>query len=385
MNVIEDALKATRTLHRILILAGLAGLVFVLSLEYPRRALALRDQITRLAALPFHTYDQYVNDRINEVLGDDLSATVTACEEALAQAPPEQARRVCDAFSTPAEVVRIRSDALPTADVLEVCLHELDALGDHDAIHTDVEAIIAVPGARMQTVSDALSEYGTGQVESVQLGILDSSTPTALLSFEIHREERAAPVIEQRLLARGVRVPRSAWHTWLRTQAKDLVSADGGLTWLPEADDAERTIPLKELREQLQDRIDTTRMQNRTIELPGITIPGSMTLLALPIALIGIALSLAAHLDHLNALAPQHTTKLREFAWLPLTGSAWWFDAAWSVIAVPGAVMLALILKSRGFPSRWITVVVALLGLAAVVLVGSMIMQRLARLRRQIN
>ena len=62
--MIEDALKSTRTLHRLIMTVALVTIVFSLSISLPKDKAAQKEIIDGLIAIDFSQYDAFVSNKI---------------------------------------------------------------------------------------------------------------------------------------------------------------------------------------------------------------------------------------------------------------------------------------------------------------------------------
>ena len=146
-------------------------------------------------------------------------------------------------------------------------------------------------------------------------------------------------------------------------------------------------MPVAELQGLVEKEVQQARAEYQSIILPGISIPGSLAITAIPLALLGLLLTLVAHVHHLRRLAQDNETTFREFLWTPLSPSQPVALAAslLSAIVLPGAVLVLLALKAGAFDGpRSLSVLWCALAAVAIAIAGIAATIQVARLRDQL-
>jgi hypothetical protein len=411
--MIEDALTATRALHRLLLAASAVALVFVFSLADVRSERRLLEDVRRLRTLPLAEYKNFIQERAAASLNPTLERSALQFAQEFERQISSAGLRVFatgqipGAFAKPLHVGRLDPEQLILSSP-EATLNQLDRVLADLPIDQDAQIVHAAPFNLIPRIVTFLTDRiaagplgpATVSIVNVQISLVDGPTegaetflppgsePELLLYFELNRENQADPVYEGKFQGRVEVLPETSWRYWLNHKANtaDLYSmVDGQFRWLGQHNlpPTLRNKPIKTLEEDLAKKMEDATARNRTIDLPGVSVPGSLALFAIPIILLGLASSLAQHLDHLKRLAPDYPKEFVQFAWTPLTlGASWRREVILTTILLPVLAQALLVWRYDAFdlPAS----LVGLTGSAGAIgsiLIGRKLLQRLGSLR----
>lgn len=415
--MLEDALTSTRALHRLLLAASAVALVFVFSLAEVRSERGLLRDLQDLRALPVAAYETFVKEKI--------AASVTPSMEISAQQLGKEIERqlssaglqifgansIADAFRKPVHVGRLYSEQLILRDA-NATVDQIDRAFIELPIDRDVQIVQGDPSGLIPQIVDFLSQGTAGgvlgpavaRIENVQVHLEEGApeigdsflpegtSPVVLLTFELRRDGGGAPIFEGRFPVRVQTLADSSWREWLNQQAgsSNLFTEVGGrLCWLGQHSLSPklRNQPLGALENDLVKKVEAAQASNRTIDLPGVSVPGSLALFAIPVVLLGLAASLFHHLDHLYRLAPDHRETFAQFAWTPLTmARSWDWETAVTVALLPALIQGLLAWRYDAFelPAS-LVLAVGLAGAVGSIVIGRRVIQRLADIRNVVR
>jgi hypothetical protein len=410
--MIDDALKATRTIHRLLIAVGVVCLVFLVSLPRATREERLASELDALQSAPFDAYGDFIAERIEVEVGDTLAQRREELNTGFDNlgAKVFGIEQITTALCGPLHVGRVRPEDTALSNLGTTTLDHLDELFLILDAERNVQIVLPVAEPVITEVVSFLgSETSAGgplgeviaRVEDLRVWIpeqdvaaetfIDGESATVYdLSFTVDDGQGAAPVFEATLAAEIIEIPGTSFGGWLRRQEAfdGLVPRQGENAWLADAgfSTVERRTNVAHLERALREDIENARAKNRRINLAGVSIPGSLAVFAVPFALVGLVYALANHIGHLRRIVQGHEAEFRQFAWMPLVLNRFWrWEAGWSILGVPILALLALAWRRETFDVHqgW-TILSSIVGLVAAIPLGILSIDRLGELRGSI-
>lgn len=381
--MIEDALTTTRALQRLLLAASAVALVFVSSLADVRTERRLLKDLRRFRSLPVADYKEFVNEKIAASIVPSLEASANQFQEELERQLTAASLQVLGSgqiaavFRLPLHVGRLD----PEQSILvqpNATLDQLDRASAMLPIDRDIQIVTADPaGLILKIVSFVAGNTTPGllgtttvRIENVQVEASEAPyagadsflpaglpTPRLRLTFELHRDSGGgAPIFEEDFSGTVQTLPDSSFNEWLTQNAANagelFMEVSGRFRWLGDqaSSPTQRNKPLNALEQELSEHIDSATAKNRTIDLPGISVPGSLALFAIPVLLLALASSFLHHLEHLQRFVPDHRETFAQFAWTPLmAGYSWRWEMAATVALLPALVQFLLAWRYDAF------------------------------------
>lgn len=338
--MIEDALKSTRTLHRLIMTVALVTIVFSLSLSLPQDKSKQKEIIDGLIAFDFAAYEQFVEEQV----AGQAAATLRPIGDALTSKLEDAGHLVFgldklgEAFSKPVHVGKLLTGDLILNDVSNATLAALEGLNGL-SLDRDVQILVPRAGELLEEISAFLEQHpGAGKrVDTIRLNIdaFDFNAESFLpgtevyvgLYFELLDAVRVggAPAFSANFVADIKPVPDTSFLHWLRRQEPDsklVALANGEVKFASELDDAPtgvRTEKLGVLSLRLADEIASSGPARQSVSILGTNVPGSLVIFASPIILISLAYYFYNHTSHLRRLCGSDEGAFAQFAWLPLS------------------------------------------------------------------
>ena len=341
--MIQDALKTTRTAHRLILAISLWTILFSLTLTSPSTRVAARDALSRFFRADFVSYDAFVRERqdfyaedkrlsLARWRGDILAVTqapITGLDEIVAQV--EAALEFSE--------FRVEGSALEEPQLTTFAmLRSAEMLED---IHRDIVAVeIATPPAldsftavwncvrSGRTIGamwlEDLGGRNWKELDSLRLWIGPGSTPTSAQTA--CRDSIEVPVTQKTLTG-------TSFNSWIES-----VPRMDGITSLV-VTRAQRARPLQEAYEELAAEVGAVGRRSLQVTFWDVQIPLLAIAVASPLVLVVLSYVLAMHTLHLRREAAEHVDDVSRFAWLPLalrSNGSWFLATAASVAIVPG-------------------------------------------------
>ena len=401
-EIIEDALKTTRTLHRLILTASLATIVFPLSLKTLSDEHRWKAAIDALIQADFLAYEQFVQQKVEGASQEKLAPVVQKISSRLEAKNYLifNIHHISERFADPLHVGKFLTNESRLAEISATSLVQLNALNGLE-LAQDVQ--IVVPRideliAKMERFFNVHTRAGN-VVDDISAGIdhdflaqtfLPGESSFAFFRFDLVNSDVTSPVVFETSVEVDIHtIVDSSFTYWIEHEAAfgDVVSVESGnvmfgptLTDMLAGYDSEE---LGKLSLRLADEIAKAGPESRSVSILGTQVSGLMIIFASPLALFFLAYYFMNHLSHLRNLAEQKPDLLRHFAWLPLTlqqhwticfrGAsctlpAWILETAVSGVGLPIAslAMLYIRLSKFGGVGFWQTSV--LLGAAAGIL-----------------
>ncbi|MCF6445701.1 hypothetical protein [Nereida sp. MMG025] len=343
--MIEDALKSTRTLHRLIMTVSLVTIVFALSINLPEDKAARKQLIDDLAAIDFTGYSIFLSSKVEKKRQEVL----VPLSEELGQVLENKGHlifgldQIGDAFSEPIHVGRILLEDLLVTEMSNATIVGLNALNglslganvqisvpQTDLLMTEIDAFLSEnpqAGRRIDEIRVSLDEFdftadsflpGQQVIVGIYFELLDAVRTGGVLTFSAS------------FLADIVEIEDTSFLTWLGAQDFDegLVQVDGvevvfapGLQSAPTSFASEK---LGVLSLRLENEIASSSPANQSVSILGTNVPGALTIFASPIILFALSYYFGAHTAHLSRIVSKGRESFEVFSWLPLSIQAEW-------------------------------------------------------------
>jgi hypothetical protein len=360
--MIEDALKSTRTLHRLIMTVSLVTIVFALSINLPEDKAAQKQVIDDLVAIDFTGYSTFVGSKVEEKRQEDL----VPLSEGLGQALESKGHlilglgQIGDEFSEPIHIGRILSDDLLIAEMSNATIVGLNALNglslgsnvqflvpQTDLLVTEIDAFLSEnpqAGRRIDETTVSLDDF-----DFTAESFLPGQQVTVGIYFELLEAVRTggAPTFSASFLADIVEIEDTSFLSWLGAQDIDeeLVKIDGGevifASGLQPAPPSFVSEKLGVLSLRLEDEIASSSPAKQSVSILGTNVPGALTTFAAPIILFALSYYFGAHTGHLSRIVAKDRESFEAFAWLPVSIKAEWRIRAskrWTLVLPFGAL-----------------------------------------------
>lgn len=372
--MIDDALKTTRNVHRLIISISLITLVFVLSLNAPADKVAQRDAIAHVLQIDYSGYDRHVDNLIH-AHSDRFLQPVSQSLELAFDSEQDAVSGLADiaiAFSQPVHIGRLRTGATVLADPSRATLSQLEAWTVIDA-DRDIQVVIPDVTGLSEHIQRYLNENARPgmRVSNIRIGLdfapragatfLVDESPTVTVSFELVEFpiRGGVPVFTTAIPAVIETIPGSSLKDWMLANVpEDIVTyTENGFVWLPLLSPLPPGFRQEELG-TLYRRLsaDVARQSHEgpdsKLVVLGTSIPGVLVGYAAPILLLVLSAYFAGHARHLRTLAGTHTDELRQFAWMPIAlGRPWPIEFVVTCGVLPVATLCAYIVKLQTLES----------------------------------
>ena len=414
--IIEDALKSTRTLHRLIMIVSIVTIAFSLPLHPSEEKIAQKYAINTLINSNFIAYDQFVNERVEAFRQESL----VPIGDALNKKIKSRGYRVSnlddlgETFSKPLYVGKLITENLALADMSGATLKQLDRINIF-CLSSDVQVVVP----RMQELTKKIEAYlsenaseksfsGTEKrIAEIHVSFSEDEFTNAFLTktdisgslyFEVHRH---AYSFSDDFLADVVTLPESSFIHWLtqKLSNKDnmvkVVSIDeGSVVFAPILNTISpglRDKNLGILHQNLTKEIASTAPEKQTVNILGVQVRGLLIVVASPLTLLILSYYFANHTNHLVRLVKKNSEAFKNFLWMPLSIridipllffskaergyriSGWVLETIMSIIVLPLASLLILYRQLNQFGSidLWPSLII-LVGSIGIIMFGLM-------------
>lgn len=391
--MLEDALKNTRNIHRLILTISFITIVFSLSIDFPQDKKLQLDSLDKLSAVPFLNYNAFVETKVAEF---ELATLQTIAEKVNARLGQENyilfnTHHIGEAFAKNAHTGRLLIEELFFTDINNASINNFKALNGL-SIYSDIQVLEPKVDELLEEIINYLSvnagvgrrvdgSYITyGQESFVPESFLPNGEVYLTLYFELPTTASLGghPVFNVQFPAHVKTLPNTSFSYWLKTvqEVQDLyIDAGRQLIWLSSLENLpsgfhEEKIGL--LKKQLEEDIKTSSPEEQKISVLGANIPGVLFIFASPLLLLSLTYYLMNSTLHLRKLTLNDEIAdkkmFQTFSWPPLSlGNAWKFEALISLVLLPYLALCVLLfqLVRFGFSS---------LSSSAVVLVAMLIM-----------
>ena len=343
--MIEDALKSTRALHRLIMTVSLVTIVFALSTNLPQEKAAQKQIIDDLIATDFAAYSTFVASKVEEKRQADLVPLSEQFGKELESKGHLTfgLNNLADEFGKPIHVGQVLLEELLLTEMSNATIVGLNALNGislgsdvqilvprTDLLLAEIDAFLAdnpQAGRRVDEIQVSL-----GETDFIAESFLPGQEVTVGIYFELLDAVRTggAPVFNASFLADLVEIDDTSFLTWLSTQAFDesLVKLDGGevifASALQSAPQGFTNEKLGILSLRLEDEIAKSSPTSQSVSILGTNVPGALAMFASPIILFALSYYFAAHTGHLSRIVSKDRESFEAFSWLPISIKAEW-------------------------------------------------------------
>ena len=337
--MIEDALKSTRTLHRLIMTVSLVTLVFASSLYLPSEKVTQREAIDALLNVDFLAYDQFVADQVEVFKQENLLPIGTSLNEEIDAGGylVFNLHHLGEAFFEPLHVGKLLTDEVALAEISNTTLAALDALNGLD-LASDVQVLVPRTDKLIPEIRTFLREnHEAGKrIDTIRVGIddvplvaesfLPGTETTAGLYFELVDAVRigGVPVFSANFTADIATLPGTSFIQWLKDNSdmKDIISIqDNQVIFAPNLGSAPsgfREEKLGLLHQNLTEDIASSGPEKQSATILGTKVPGLLIVIASPLTLLVLSYYFTNHTGHLVHLVGTDNHAFKNFAWMPL-------------------------------------------------------------------
>ena len=348
--MIEDALKATRTLHRLIMAVSLTTLVFALSLSLPKEKVAQRDAIDALINSDFLAYDQIVAKQVKTFREENLVPFGTTLNKKVNSTPglTSDLYGLGEVYSKQLHIGKLLTKNLVLANISSATLSQLNSLDTFQIISRDVQVVVPRIKELTEKVEAFLSDnsvfgYKLGNIRvngkehnsttdfvEEQKFTTDSFLPGAdtnfLLEFDLVNMAGNGldRTFSEHLTADYVTLPKSSFVQWLANN-EDMVGVvsidDSQVVFAPSLENAPKGIreeKLGSLLQRLTNEIESERLEGQSVTILGTQVPGLLIIVAAPLTLLALSYYFTNHTGHLAQLIEKDAKAFKGFAWMPL-------------------------------------------------------------------
>lgn len=340
-SALDDALESTRSVHRLLIAASLATLVFSLSIRLPEDA---RKQLAELDAFletDFKAYNGWVQTKASLLAQMQTGAGYAGW---ISQAPDDANRsRLADSLSKPVALVPFKVGDALLADPGKMTLKALEALEASFNLKRDSRVALLPTNDVLPKVAEFLeremqmpNQRLGASVQTIRLvpveDLFEDDIPglgshtRVTLSFELSPNSGPPmPVFQEIFDAQVHLLPGTGFLTWLEAQesSKRFFQPDKAAKerWLPRLVGLRRDLrekTLGDIHAELSRDLVEGSPEKRSVSLLGTEVPGVLFVIAAPVTLLALLSYLHLHVLHLLKLRGALGARLSGFAWFPL-------------------------------------------------------------------
>jgi len=373
-SMIEDALKLTRTIHRLIIVTSGIVLVFAFSLSLPDEKVRQRQIIESLLTADFLAYNSFVDERVEKAGDAIFPMIVTEARETIKTANSQVLNdfEIAESFGTPAHIGRILVADTILSDISATTLGTLDALNGL-SLDRDVQIVALRADATKEIAAFLDSNSGFRIVDDLEIefngpGFYAETffppdpTATFSISFTLPLSVSTEPVPQYQALVTAdvIELPDTSFLSWVESNA-DLEGvadvAEGEIRFVPSLGEQKsgiRETKLGSLANELDAEIAALGPDKQTATFLGTTVPGRLVLIAAPILLIVLLHYLLNHTRHLRSVVNEDPNSFLQFAWLPLMKQDglpynWHVELIATIVVAPTGALLLLLYKLSDF------------------------------------
>ena len=348
--IIEDALKSTRTLHRLIMIVSIVTIAFSLPLYPPKEEVAQKYAIDALINSNFLAYDQFVAERVEAFrqeklvpIGDALNEKIDSGEYLAFDLDD-----LGETFSQPLHVGKLLIEELALSDISGATLEKLDSI---NVLCLSCDVQVAVPRMQELTkkIEDFLSENVAGKKRYFGVGkriteirvsfpgdqeiriqsFLPQSDTIGTLNFKIVDAMGKTEAFTVLFPADVVTLPESSFIHWLTTKLAnkdkmaESVSIDSNrVVFAPTLDKTPPGLRQKKLgilHQDLTKEIASKAPEKQTVNILGVQVRGLLIVVASPLTLLILSYYFANHTGHLVRLGKKNSEAFKSFLWMPLS------------------------------------------------------------------
>lgn len=341
--MIEDALKSTRNLHRLIIGISLAVLVFSLSMSSVEEKNRQKTAIDELIEFDFLAYKTWLDSFVDAEVKKRVQPATKPLREFI-----DKSSHLIFGLDTITEVMEkpahigqfLISDSI-LGGVSATNLTSLAALNglslaqdvqitvpQVDGLIAQLETFLNENGGTGKRITDAMNSIGDDS--QILTTFLPDAASLANLYFELIDTSvaSATPVFQGLYKFDLITIPNSSFISWLNQQRPSplVTTVNDELRFLPDLEPfpkgyAEETLGTLSLR--LEDEIRSAGPDQRAIKILGTEVPGRLLVLAAPLILLALLYYFKSHLSHINRMAATHGEEMIGFSWLPINANVW--------------------------------------------------------------
>ena len=423
--MIEDALKTTRALHRLIMTVSLAIIVFSLSLSNLSDERKWESNIDGLIQLDFLSYDNFVQELVkgeSALLLEPLAEQIKSGIDDIGQNLILEMRLLSEIFSAPFHIGKIKLADFGMNNTSTTNLNELILVNTFDA-SKDVQIVIPEVGDLPKLIIEFLDKHrGTdgyvgglilnvgGELKNSNLynSFLADELKPGLLTFSFQLSgaipNEPPKSFETSLKVKVHTVKNSSFMHWV----KQNISSNGILDVqgekivfgkdLIDLPVRYRDVPLGKLSKIFADRILAAGPEGRSVSILGTDVPGTMITIASPLVLLFLMFYFVHHIRHLSKLVETEPKAALQFAWLPISlGEGWpvswsWMrrnvpvwglQAVFDSIALPVASLVLLYIRIWYFSGfKILPVSIIVVGVVGVVSFGFLVLKNIGMVRQ---
>ena len=338
--MIEDALKSTRTLHRLIMTVALVTIIFGLSISLPEDKLRQREIIDGLIAIEFTEYNTYIQTELDKAGSLLLSPIGSKLIKALEDSGHLTfgLDKIGSELSKPIHVGRILVNSSILSEVSNTSLTSLNALNGL-SLNRDIQILVPRTDELVAAIGDFLSENSSAgkRIDTLRITIDDfdfnaesflPGTETNVgIYFELLDVVRVggAPTFSANFVSDIKTLPNTSFIYWLKLKGFDekfLVVENKQVKFAPELENAPSGFTnekLGVLSLKLANDIAKSGPANQSVSILGTNIPGSLVIFASPIILFFLTYYFLNHTSHLLRVSKVDPVQFEQFAWLPLS------------------------------------------------------------------
>jgi len=339
--MIEDALKSTRVLHRLILGVSLVTLVFSLSMRLTHEQRDYKTAIDALLDTDFSAYLTWLQPKLDAQIKRLVLPAIAPLREQLDKGGHLMFNldEISNTLETPFHVGRISVEELVLSDLSSATLTQLNALNglslqeDVQLLVPQIEPLLAAielfllenPEAGKR-VDNARATIGFDNLDFNAETFLPGESVSAALYFELVDAVSvgAAPVFQANFDANIMTIPQTSFLSWVEQSAMTsvVVQNNANLVFAPRLANAPRGYHQEQLgllSLRLADEIKAAGPEQQSAPIFGTTVPGQLLVFAAPLILMSLVYYLFYHTAHLARLAPQHAREMATFAWLPIS------------------------------------------------------------------
>jgi len=374
-TMLEDALKNTRNIHRLILTISFITIVFSMSIDFPKGKKQQLDTLAKLSAVPFLDYNEFVKEKIAAF---ELSTLQTVAEKVNARLEEEgyilfNTHHIGEAFAKNTYTGKLLIEELFFTDINNATINNFKALNGL-SINSNIQVLVPKVDAFLEELTNYLGEnagvgrrvdglYITYGEESFDAeSFLSNGEVYLTLYFELPSTASVGghPVFNAQFPARVKTLPNTSFSHWLENipEAQGLYTdTDGQLIWLSSLENLpsgfnEEKIGL--LKKQLENDIKTSSPEEQKISVLGANVPGVLFIFAAPLLLLSLTYYLMNSTFHLRKLSLndeiENNKMFQSFSWPPLSlGNTWKFEALISLVLLPYLALCILIFQLARF------------------------------------
>ena len=337
----EDALKSTRNLHRLILSISLVTLIFALSLKIEETKRIQKEAVDSLLRADFLAYETWLSAKLQPAIEEALGPRTGRVEAALKDLLVFKLDEILRVLNKPAHVGKLLTNGTVLADLDEATLTQLESLNAF-SLGRDVQ--IAVPELEPlvpeilhffrahKTTGWRIEEASVITIASdlTVTSFVDPDRLTADLSFKLVDSVRVAgsPTFQGSFDVIMRDIPGTSFLSWLAEANLGSVVeiSDDAVIFAPALSDAPNGVrqeKLGTLSQRLAREIASAGPEEREATILGTQVPGLLVILAAPLTLMALTYYFVNHITHVSRLAEQHADEIRGFAWLPISITDW--------------------------------------------------------------